>query len=104
MRKHGRIDANHKEIVDALRGIGASVLSLANLGNGAPDLLVSLRGENFLLEVKTAKGRLTEDEMRFMSEWSGQINIVRNVEQAIEVVTEPRARFVPSQQRGMIEF
>ena len=35
MRKHGRRDANHSEIVNALRGIGASVLDLADVGNAA---------------------------------------------------------------------
>ncbi len=37
MRLKGRTDSNHTEIVKALRKCGALVLSLANLGKGAPD-------------------------------------------------------------------
>jgi Holliday junction resolvase len=94
MRKYGRVDTNHAEIVQALRGIGASVVSLASVGCGAPDLAVGLRGETFLLEVKTPKGKMTADEMRFMVEWKGHYMIVRTVEQAIDAVTNPAARRV----------
>ena len=92
MRKHGRRDANHSEIVNALRGIGASVLDLADVGNGGPDIAVGLRGETFLLEIKTPQGKMTRDEMNFMAEWRGHYMIVRNVEQAIDAVTNPQAR------------
>lgn len=94
MRKHGRVDSNHGEIVEALRGIGATVVSLASVGNGCPDLAVGLRGETFLLEVKTPQGKLTTDEMRFMTEWRGHYMIVRTVEQAIDAITNPAARRV----------
>ena len=52
MRRAAKIDANHGDIVEALRGIGCSVLSLAPLGKGAPDLLVGYWGRNTILEVK----------------------------------------------------
>ena len=92
MRKHGRVDMNQAEIVAALRDIGASVVSLANIGGGCGDLLVGLRGENFLLEVKTPQGKMTRDEMCFMTEWRGHYMVVRTVEQAIDAVTNPQAR------------
>ena len=44
MRKFGKTDANHADIVDALRRVGASVVSLASVGNGVPDLLVGFNG------------------------------------------------------------
>src|SRR3972149_1571025 len=53
--KHGRTDANHTEIVNALQAIGASVTSLADVGGGCPDLLVGYRGQNMLLEVKDGR-------------------------------------------------
>lgn len=43
MRKYGRTDSNHAEIAAALRKAGASVVSLASVGNGCPDLLVGFR-------------------------------------------------------------
>ena len=92
MRKYAKRDANHSEIVNALRGIGASVLDLADVGNGAPDIAVGLRGETFFLEIKTATGRMTQDEMCFMTEWRGHYMIVRTVDQAIDAVTNPQAR------------
>lgn len=52
MRHRGRTDANQKAVVAALRAAGCSVLSLANIGSNAPDLLVGFRGVTYLLEVK----------------------------------------------------
>ncbi len=87
MRKLGRVDSNHREIVQALRDIGASVESLAGLGSGVPDLLVGFRGEDFLLEVKAAKGKLTDDQWKWHARWSGKKpNVVRSVEEAFRAV------------------
>ena len=52
MRRAAKVDANQTEIVKALRQVGASVQSLAATGKGCPDLLVGIRGLNFLIEVK----------------------------------------------------
>lgn len=54
------MDQNHAEIVHALRDVGCSVLSLASLGRGAPDLLCGYKGRNVLLEVKKPKGKLND--------------------------------------------
>lgn len=91
MRKHGRIDANHAAIVEALRGIGASVVSLADLGHGVPDLLVGFRAQNLLLEVKNgdqppSKRKLTTDEQRFFDSWRGLIYVVYSPADAVSVV------------------
>jgi hypothetical protein len=57
-----RVDANHRAVVAAFEAEGCAVLSLARLGGGAPDLLVSLPGGTLILvEIKnpgTAYGRL----------------------------------------------
>ena len=50
MRRAGKIDANQPEIVAALRDAGCSVLSLAQLGGGVPDLLIG-RGNLMLLVI-----------------------------------------------------
>ena len=52
MRRAAKVDANHGEIVEALRAEGASVQSLAGVGAGCPDLAVGLAGMSFLIEIK----------------------------------------------------
>ena len=88
MRLRGKTDGNHAAIVRALRQAGASVVSLADIGNGCPDLLVGFRGTNLLLEVKDgslppSRQKLTADEYRFHQEWSGAVVLVRSIEEAL---------------------
>lgn len=87
-----KLDANQNEIVDALRSIGATVQSLAGVGNGCPDLLVALRGQTFLLEVKdSAKPpsarRLTPAELAWHQRWNGgPLAVVESVAEALLTV------------------
>lgn len=78
-----RVDGNQKEIVEALRAAGATVRSTAHVGYGFPDLVVGVRGQNFLLEVKTPKGKLEESQERFHANWGGSVVVVRSVEEAL---------------------
>ena len=69
-------DGNHGEIVDALRKAGATVLDLAAVGGGAPDLLVGYRGMNYLIEIKDpsqpkASIKLRENQVGFHEDWKG---------------------------------
>lgn len=71
MRIRARTDVNQASIVKGLRGIGASVAILAQIGNGIPDLLVGFRGKNFLFEIKdgdkpASQKKLTADEKIFL--------------------------------------
>ena len=80
-----RVDANQAAIVAALRKAGASVQSLASIGKGCPDLLVGVSGKRtWLLEVKSAKGVLTDAEVSWAQTWRGPIAVVRTAEQALE--------------------
>ena len=86
-----KVDANHAEVVAALRKIGASVVSLASVGAGVPDLAVGFRGRNLLLEVKDGRKppsarKLTDDEAAFMAAWKGQYAVVESAEQAVAIV------------------
>jgi hypothetical protein len=83
-RTKARRDSNESAIIEALRSVGASVQQLS--AKGCPDLLVGFRGENYLLEVKTVKGKLTEDEDLWFFDWHGQAQIVRTVEDALEAI------------------
>lgn len=90
MRKHGRIDRNHVEIVGALRQVGAFVQSLASIGNGCPDLLVAYHGRTFLVEVKADKGKLTPDEAAWIAECERiggvSVYLIRSAEDALRTV------------------
>ena len=90
MRKHGRVDANHRDVVAALRQAGAFVQSLASIGNGCPDLLVAYHGRIFLIEVKTGAGKLTADEAAWVAEFERiggvSVHIVRSAEDALRTV------------------
>ena len=82
MRRAARVDGNHAEIVAALRSFpGVSVCSLASLGNGVPDLIVGLAGQNYLVEVKDgeksqSRQSLTPDQERFFLRWKGKPPVV----------------------------
>lgn len=86
MRRAAKVDSNQERIVTVLRQVGARVESLARVGGGVPDLLVLFRGRLLLLEVKTAAGSLTPDQVQWHQEWAGAIHIVHNVEEALTAI------------------
>lgn len=86
MRLAARTDQNHKEIVNAFRKLGASVLSLASMGRGVPDLLVAKDWVTWLIEVKTLKGKETFDQVHFAIDWKGKREIVRTIADVESVV------------------
>jgi hypothetical protein len=81
MRRAAKIDRNQPELVKALRMIGATVQSMAGIGEGCPDLLVGWQGRNVVLEVKDplqppSKRKLTTDEREWHLRWNGQKAVV----------------------------
>ena len=86
MRTAAKVDANQAAIVQALREVGMSVLSLARMGKGCPDLLVADDDSYFLIEVKGPKGKLTPDQEAFISDWRGVVHIARSVDDALHIV------------------
>jgi len=84
-----RVDANQRQIVEALRSMGCSVETrLSQLGQGAPDLLVGKCGKSIVMEVKSGSNCLTEDEKAWKASWKGSYAVVRSPEQAIEVMED----------------
>jgi Holliday junction resolvase len=85
---YARIDTNHKEIVAALRQVGATVVSLAAMKHGCPDLLVGYEGETLLMEIKKdTKAKFTPDQLDFMAKWKGgAISRVDSVDAAIRAL------------------
>lgn len=91
MRRHGKVDANQKEIIQALRHVGAGVQSLANIGGGCPDLLVGFRQNNYLLEVKDgakppSARKLTTDQVWWHEIWPGKVCVVKDCKQALKAI------------------
>ena len=71
-----RIDANHEQVVLALRAAGATVQSLAAVGQGVPDLLVGFQGKTLLMEIKDGRKtpserRLTQAQLKWHGGWRG---------------------------------
>ena len=78
MRRASRTDSNHAAIVEAYEAHGCTVLSLARMGDGCPDLLVGYRGRLALVEVKAARGRLRPAQEDFQRRWP--VRVVRTVD------------------------
>lgn len=90
--RRARIDANHRAIVTALRAAGASVVSLASVGQGCPDIVAGVRGRTLLLEVKDgakppSARRRTPDQVRWHAAWAGApVVVVTSVDEALEAI------------------
>jgi len=85
---YARIDSNHTEIVAALRQAGATVVSLAAMKHGIPDILVGYNGETILMEIKKdSKAKFTPDQLEFIGKWKGgAISRVDSVEAALRAL------------------
>lgn len=92
MRRAAKVDRNQAEIVAALRKAGATVQSLAAVGDGVPDLLVGIRGVTLLVEVKDgnrppSERRLTPDQLEWHGAWrGGALCVVTDVEGALRTL------------------
>ena len=92
MRRAAKTDANHAEVVSALRAIGASVADTSQVGRGFPDLVAGYRGRNWLIEVKDgakvpSARKLTEDQIEFKAGWRGHWAVVISAAEAIDLVS-----------------
>lgn len=98
MRRRAKVDRNHAEIVEALRVKGWSVISLAPLGRGVPDLLIRRElplcvdclcdAEMYLVEIKDGSKppsarKLTKAEAEFHKRWP--VTILRSVDDALSL-------------------
>lgn len=87
-----RTDANHKDIIDAVRKIpSVSVFSTHMVGKGFPDIVIGYKGINYLVEIKDgaktkSQKKLTEDEMRFHQSWFGQIIVCECVKDVLKLL------------------
>ena len=93
MRHAAKVDANHAEVVAALRAVGAQVQSLAMVGAGCPDLLVAFRGAWYVLEVKDgakplSHRKLTPAELEWAHTFgdAAPVFVVNSVDEALGAI------------------
>lgn len=91
MRRAARVDDNQAEIVAALRRSGATVQSLATIGQGCPDLLVAYRQQTMVIEVKDGRKpksarKLTPDEKEWIGKWKAPVYIVESALEAVQLL------------------
>lgn len=90
-----RSDGNSDEIVNALRGQGASVEYINHNGKkkGIPDLIAGLDGYTMLVEVKMPGEKLSPEQIDFHAKWRGApIAILRTLEDVGALVAGIRQR------------
>lgn len=87
-RYAAHVDANQREIVAALRGVGATCLLLHAVGRDCPDVLAGFNGVNVLMEIKNpARGRRpAEQHDDWHTRWSGRVVVVWSVAEALEAI------------------
>lgn len=92
MKKRPRLDANHAEIVSALRKMDVQVQSLAAIGGGCPDLLCSYRYYTFVVEIKDGRKapserKLTPAEWRWFDAWTGEYWVIESLDDCAQILT-----------------
>lgn len=91
MRRAAQIDQNQPAIVKALLQAGCSVVSLAAVGDGVPDLLAhapTWPHANVLLEIKNPERSSKQRELRkkqteFHASWKGPCFVVTTADEAL---------------------
>jgi hypothetical protein len=78
-----------KRIANALKDMGCVVNITESVGGGYPSLSVGYKGRNLLLEVP----QLTEDQIKWHSNWRGQVTVVRGILEAVEAVQSDQAKY-----------
>ncbi len=76
-----RKDGNHAEIKSALEDVGASVHE-----SDFADLVCGYHGSTFLLECKSAGGKLTPFQQDMLKTWRGHYAVVYSVDEALQVI------------------
>ena len=84
MRRAAKRDYAEAEIVNTLHELKATVFRL----NQPVDIIIGYRGRTVLAEIKTGKGKLNENQIKFIQRWNGgDIPILRNSDDAINLIT-----------------
>lgn len=86
-------DKNHAEVVGWYKQAGCSVLDLADIGGGCPDLLIGCAGVEGFAEVKQEGEGLRPNQETFHRDWrGGKPWTVSTLSNVIEHITWLRKR------------
>ncbi len=88
-----RVDDNQEQIMRDLRKVGCEVTSIASVGKGCPDLLISHEGYWFVFEIKDGSKvksaqKLTKDEKRWIERQKAPVHIITCTADALRVFNE----------------
>jgi Holliday junction resolvase len=83
MRRFGKKDDNHREIVKTLQRVGFACIDLSQLGDDIPDLCIARNGKTALVEIKTIKGKLTKGQELFLALWPGKAFVAHSAEEVL---------------------
>lgn len=88
-----RVDANQEAVIAKLRDLpGVEVLCLSGVGDGCPDFCVGFKERNYLVELKDesqpkSKQKLTDAEVKFKQDWTGQVQVCKNFGEVFKLIT-----------------
>lgn len=93
MRRRGRTDSNQVMIVEAFRNFGAEVTVTSNVGEGFVDIVVSYRGEWFMIEIKDgdkckSAQKLTPEEIAWHKKQKAVVYIIATAQDVINLLTD----------------
>lgn len=83
-----RKDTNHTAMVQLLRAHGATVIDCSPLKK-AFDLLVIYKGNTYIMEVKSGKGKLSDGELECKAQVEKhgvKYHVIREFDQALELL------------------
>jgi hypothetical protein len=92
MKYGAKKDANHHEVVDALKKAGAYVLDMSHVGGGFPDLIIGFCSKTILMEIKNPKtsyGKrgLNKNQLKWKEQWTGDTYcVVDSPEAALRMI------------------
>jgi hypothetical protein len=90
MRRASRIDANHRELLDAARRLGAVVIHTHQVGGGAPDAFVWTPRTNWIaVEIKTPGGKFKPSQLALQK--LCPITVWRNYTDVLDSLAFPKA-------------
>jgi Holliday junction resolvase-like predicted endonuclease len=97
-----RKDANHAEVVEALRFAGWSISDTSAVGtrdtdppSGALDLFAAKCGITVLVEVKQPREKMNAKEQAFFDEWQGEKIVSYGGQDAVDKLNFILAKYIP---------
>lgn len=85
-RRAAKVDANQSQIVSALEAAGATVQSLAAIGNGCPDILAAFRDRMYLMEIKRDKAKPNDLQKKWHIAWGATVYVVYGPDDALKAI------------------